>query len=107
MVASGMLSDAHPQTQYIFEASGTEERIRARLLDWLDGRELNGRAEVLDRWLPELHTLNREHFGAAPGITRTLDALATAVQGTDAHVAWKCFLALAEHPGDNFGTWMI
>ena len=94
-----MLSDAHPQTQYIFEASGTEVRIRARLLDWLDGR-----AEVLDRWLPELHTLNREHFGAAPGITRTLNALATAVQGTDAHVARKCFLALAEHPGDNFGT---
>ncbi|MGY2896876.1 hypothetical protein [Deinococcus sp. UYEF24] len=104
-----MLDLAHPQTRSVFEASAIQERIRPRLLGWLDGNELSGpvRAEILDCWLPELHALNWGHFGNRPGITRTLDTLAAAVRGTDAQVAWSCFLALAEHPGDNFGTWMI
>ena len=102
-----MLDPAHPQSQHIFRASGLEEEIRSQLLAWLEGSTFAGRSEVLDRWLPELQALNREHFGADPGITRTLEALAAAAQGTDARLAWRCFLALAELPGDNFGTWMI
>lgn len=102
-----MLDPAHPQTQYVCAASRTEERLRAGLLDWLDGRPFTGRSEMLERWLPELHALNCDHFGDDPGIARTLEALAAAVRNTDARAAWKCFLALAEEPGDNFGTWKI
>ena len=87
-------------------AARTEERLRAGLLDWLDGRSFTGRWEVLDRWLPELHVL-ASALGQTRASTRTLDALAVAVRDTDAHVAWSCFLALAEEPGDNFGTWAI
>ncbi len=61
----------------------------------------------LDPWLPERHTLNREHFGADLVIPRALNALVAAVQETDTHVAWSCFLALAEEPGDNVGSWAI
>ena len=102
-----MLDLADPHTQYIFDASGLEEKIRPQLLAWREGHALAGRSEVLDRWLPELHALNCGHFGADQGVARTLDALAAAVRDTDARLAWTCFLALAEHPGDNFGTWAI
>ena len=102
-----MLNLDHPQSAAILEAARIEDRIRVLLLDWQQTGTLAGRSALLTLWLPELHRLNERHFEADPGISRTLEALADAVRDTDAQVAWARFLALAEHPGDNFGTWAI
>ena len=102
-----MLDLSHPRSAAILAAARTEERIRAGLLGWLGGGETAGPAELLGRWLPDLHALNRAHFGADPGIARTLEALEDAVRRGDVHAARAGFLALAEGPGDNFGTWAI
>lgn len=102
-----MLDLGHPQTALIFEASRLEDQIRPHLLGWLDGGEFGGRREVLDTWLPQLHALNRRGFGNSPAIAATLENLERAVGGDAPGVAWQCFLALAETPGDNFGTWTI
>jgi len=102
-----MLDLNHPQAEATLAAARIEDQIRLSLLDWQRTGTLTARPALLTRWLPELHRLNRQHFGADPGIARTLQALADAVGGTDAQVAWTRFLALAEQPGDNFGTWAI
>lgn len=106
-----MLNLDDPQSEYIFKASGIEDRIRAELLLMRDAKgsaELIGREEEICLVLiPQLHQLNQQHFGDSPKIRQTIQALEQAVGRLDHARAWNCFLALAEHPGDNFGTWMI
>ena len=106
-----MLDADDPQSAYIFEASGVEERIRTELLLMRDAKsaaELLGREqEICLMLIPRLHQLNELHFGDSLKIRHTIQALEQAVIGPDRAEAWSCFLALAEHPGDNFGTWMI
>ena len=106
-----MLDVNAPQSAYIFQASAVEERIRTELLLMRDAKsaaELLGREqEICLVLIPRLHQLNEQHFGDSPKIRRTVEALERAVSDPDRAEAWNCFLALAEHPGDNFGTWMI
>lgn len=106
-----MLNLDDPQSEYIFAASAIEDRIRAELLLMHDAKgsaELIGREEQICLVLiPRLHQLNQQHFGDSPKIRQTIQALEHAVRGADHVRAWNCFLTLAEHPGDNFGTWMI
>ena len=106
-----MLNLDDPQSEFIFEASAIEDRIRAELLLMQGAKgsaELIGREEVICLVLiPKLHQLNEQHFGDSPKIRQTIQALEQAVGRLNHAQTWECFLALAEHPGDNFGTWMI
>ncbi len=106
-----MLNLNDPQSEFIFQASAVEERIRTELLLMQDAKgsaELIGRQEAICfELIPQLHWLNAQHFGDSPKIRQTIQALEQAVGRLDHPRAWKCFLALAEHPGDNFGSWMI
>jgi hypothetical protein len=106
-----MLDLDHPQTKHVFAASRIEEKIRAHLLAMkksTDQVEKHGHAqEILSVLVPELHSLNREHFAASVAIERTLRELEVAVRSNDFNASWNCFLALAERSGDNFGTWAI
>ena len=106
-----MLNLDDPHSEFIFEASGIEDLIRAELLLMRDAKgsaELIGREETIRLVLiPQLHQLNKQHFDDSPKIRQTIQAFEHAVSGSDHARVWNCFLALAEHPGDNFGTWMI
>jgi hypothetical protein len=106
-----MLDLADPQTKYIFQASRTEDRIRLSLLGWKELSRSSSPShcppEVLASFLPELHKLNADHFGSSAGIARTLSLLGAAIRSGDPAIAWDAFLALAERPGENFGTWAI
>jgi hypothetical protein len=108
-----MLDLDHPQTQFVFDASGIEEKIRTYLLAWLDlASTLQNAAcntEVVKTLIPQLHALNVARFNAKSGITNTLNILQGAIESGSAKSAWDAFLELAEHhnAGKNFGTWMI
>lgn len=105
-----MLSN-HPQSRFIFQASGIESKIRTEILEMKSAKgsaELIGRQEhVLLFLLPQLHDLNANHFNNSTAITQTLNALGDAVGKLDHDAAWDAFLNLAERPGNNFGTWAI
>jgi hypothetical protein len=108
-----MLDLNHPQTQFVFDASGIEEKIRPHLLAWLDNARALPNApcnpEVVKTLIPQLHALNVARFNAKPGITETLNTLQSGVESGSAKAAWGAYLDLAEHhnAGNNFGTWMI
>ncbi len=106
-----MLNLDDPQSEYIFQASAIEDRIHAELLLVRDAKSSENSSGWEDRicleLTPRLHSLNEQHFRNSPKIRQTIQALEQAVRRSDHARAWKCFLALAEHRGDNFGTWMI
>lgn len=108
-----MLDLDHPQTQFVFDASGIEEKIRSHLLAWLDVahtlQNASCNTDVVETLIPQLHALNVARFNAKSGITETLNTLQHAVESGSAKSAWNAFLDLAEHhnAGKNFGTWMI
>ncbi len=105
-----MLDLNHPQTEHIFVAARIEDEIRAHLVAMRDSsiKDKDARImEITDTLIPKLHEMNNKHFGSAPGITNTLQRLESAVKSKDLQLSWKAFCALAEEPGENFGTCAI
>ena len=106
-----MLDLHDPQTQHIFRAAIVEDEIRAHLVAIRQGGDRTERAsryqDIVSRIIPELRRLNDGHFNASRGITKLLDDLESSVAQQDLDLCWKRFYALAESPGDNFGTWTI
>ncbi|WP_407569516.1 hypothetical protein [Deinococcus altitudinis] len=103
MLRPGSTAAQDVRIEAVFAAAATEDRIRGHLLN----ADAPGRQEILNVLLPRLFQLNREQFGDSAGIAATLAALEGAVRAADAAAAWEAFLALAERPGPNFGTWAI
>lgn len=103
-----MLNKDHPQTPHVFAAARLEEGLRALLVQWKRaGSPSSELAETSTRLIDALHELNMSHFGGASGITQTLESLRSAIIRSDFNASWASFIALAEAPGDNFGTWAI
>lgn len=101
----------HPDSKFIFKASGIQEKIRIELIAMQSAKgsaELIGRQETISLVLiPQLHKLNANHFNNSAAINQTLQTLNDAVGRLDHQAAWEAFLNLAERPGNNFGTWAI
>lgn len=103
-----MLNMNHPQTPHVFAAARLEDALRTLLVQWKGtGTPPPELTEASTRLIDALHELNMRHFGGASGITQTLESLRSAIIRSDFNASWACFMALAEAPGDNFGTWAI
>lgn len=106
-----MLDPRDPQSEHVFHAAALEERIRAHLAAIqrdIGGHDMEWRyREIIEGIIPELRRLNEEHFDSSAGITRQLAALEAAAGRHDIEQAWSLFIAFAESPGENFGTWAI
>ncbi len=103
-----MLDMDHPQTPHVFAAARLEDALRMLLVQWKGtGTPTPELTEACTRLIDALHELNMSHFGGASGITQTLESLRTAIIRIDFNASWASFMALADAPGDNFGTWAI
>ncbi len=103
-----MLDLNHPQTQYVFAAARLEDGVRMLLVQWRDsGTPPAELIATISKSINALQELNAKHFGNASGITRTLETLRSAINTFDLAASWSAFMALADTPGDNFGTWTI
>ncbi|MDA7418007.1 hypothetical protein PGB34_16710 [Xenophilus arseniciresistens] len=107
-----MLDLGHPHTQHIFRASAIQDRIRVHIRHIKEGAEPADCArrfeDIAQRIIPELHQLNRDHFGSSAGITRHLEEIALAATQQDVELCGRLFHAMADGMGDNnFGTWAI
>ena len=106
-----MLNSGNAQSKYVHKAAVIEDQIRAELLAMRQAKgtaELIGRQERIQHVLiPQLLELNEKHFNNSPAIAHTIVKLNNAIARLDHAGAWECFLALAERPGNNFGTWAI
>ena len=72
-----MLDLNHPQSEHIFTASGLEDGVLVRAKSMTlspSSRRLELLAEC-EPLLADLHTLNRDHFGASDFIATTIDDL--------------------------------
>jgi len=106
-----MLDLSDPQTQHIFRAAALEDEIRKQLVaikkDVMGSEHSSRYLDIVSRVIPALRRLNEEHFGSSYGITKHLDDISAAATQNNLDLCWKHFLALADSPGDNFGTWAI
>jgi len=103
-----MLDLNHPRARYVFDAARIETEIRMLLLQWQRaGTPPADLIECTSKSIDALHELNALHFDDDKKITRTLESLHAAINALDCAGSWSAFLALAERPGDNFGTWAI
>lgn len=99
-----------PDTQYVFQASEIQEKIREHLHGIKNANlaEINMRyEEIINNQIPALRKLNDAHFGASKGIKQMLEELSFFAKQKNLPQCWKKFTALADLPGDNFGTWAI
>ena len=98
------------QTQYVFQAAAIQDEIRAHLhgIKNANPAEANMRyGEIINTHIPALRKLNDEHFGSSAGINQILEEIAFFARQQNLPICWKRFTALADLPGDNFGTWAI
>ena len=99
-----------PDTKAVFQAAAIQEKIREHLhgIKNANPAEIAMRyAEIINTQIPALRTLNSEHFGSSKGINQMLEELAFFAKQKNIDQCWKKFTALADLPGDNFGTWAV
>ena len=103
-----MLDLNHPRATYVFHAANIQDKLRICLLQWEEtGTPPANLNDTACKVINALHELNAQHFDDNKGITRTLESLRSVINAQDCAGSWSAFLALAEWPGDNFGTWAI
>ena len=99
-----------PETKYVFQAAAIQEKIREHLhgIKNANPAEIGMRyGEIINTHIPALRVLNVEHFGSSKGINQMLEELSFFAKQKNIDQCRKKFTALADLPGDNFGTWAV
>ena len=105
-----MANADNPDRKFVFQAAAIQDEIRAHLhgIKNANPAEMAMRyGEIINKNIPALRKLNDEHFGASKGIKQMLAEITFFAGQKNLPQCWKRFTALADLPGDNFGTWAI